>query len=140
MSLDRRRTYLNYLFENMTYLTKLGYGLYTNLELISGREYKSNNILSMYNLSSYNRMMLIFQTGNSTSWDSNNMYILVLNRGDSISTSSSYNPFISISGSYSESFIEFKNNELYFRLTGVISSLSLSIRLTGEMFAIGINE
>ena len=140
MSLDRRRTYLNYLFENMTYLTKLDYGLYTNLELISGREYKSNNILSMYNLSSYNRMMLIFQTGNSTSWDSNNMYILVLNRGDSISTSSSYNPFISISGSYSESFIEFKNNELYFRLTGVISSLSLSIRLTGEMFAIGINE
>lgn len=140
MSLDRRRTYLNYLFENMTYLTKLDYGLYTNLELISGREYKSNNILSMYNLSSYNRMMLIFQTGNSTSWDSNNMYILVLNRGDSISTSSSYNPFISISGSYSESFIEFKNNELYFRLTGVISSLSLSIRLIGEMFAIGINE
>ena len=140
MSLDRRRTYLNYLFENMTYLTKLDYGLYTNLELISGREYKSNNILSMYNLSSYNRMMLIFQTENSTSWDSNNMYILVLNRGDSISTSSSYNPFISISGSYSESFIEFKNNELYFRLTGVISSLSLSIRLTGEMFAIGINE
>ena len=139
MSLDRRRTYLNYLFENMMYLTKLDYGLYTNLELISGREYKSNNILSMYNLSSYNRMMLIFQTGNSTSWDSNNMYILVLNRGDSISTSSSYNPFISISGSYSESFIEFKNNELYFRLTGVISSLSLSIRLTGEMFAIGIN-
>lgn len=140
MSLDRRRTYLNYLFENMTYLTKLGYDLYTNLELISGREYKSNNILSMYNLSSYNRMMLIFQTGNSTSWDSNNMYILVLNRGDSISTSSSYNPFISISGSHSELFIEFKNNELYFRLTGVISSLSLSIRLTGEMFAIGINE
>jgi hypothetical protein len=140
MSLDRRRTYLNYLFENMTYLTKLDYGLYTNLELISGREYKSNNILSMYNLSSYNRMMLIFQTENSTSWDSNTTYILVLNRGDSISTSSSYNPFISISGSYSESFIEFKNNELYFRLTGVISSLSLSIRLTGEMFAIGINE
>jgi hypothetical protein len=85
-------------------------------------------------------MMLIFQTGNSTSWDSNNMYILVLNRGDSIPTGSSYNPFISISGSYSESFIEFKNNELYFRLTGVISSLSLSIRLIGEMFAIGINE
>ena len=84
MSLDRRRTYLNYLFENMTYLTKLDYGLYTNLELISGREYKSNNILSMYNLSSYNRMMLIFQTGNSTSWDSNNMYILVLNRGEGI--------------------------------------------------------
>ena len=140
MSLDRRRTYLNYLFENMTYLTKLGYSLYTNLELISGKEYKSNNILSMYNLSSYNRMMLIFQTGNSTSWDSNNMYILVLNRGDSISTSSSYNPFISINGSYSESFIEFKNNELYFRLTGVTSSLGLSIRLTGEMFAIGINE
>jgi hypothetical protein len=140
MSLDRRRTYLNYLFENMTYLTKLGYNLYTNLELISGREYKSNNILSMYNLSSYNRMILIFQTGNSTSWDSNNMYILVLNRGDSISTSSSYNPFISISGSYSESFIEFKNNELYFRLTGVISSSGSSIRLTGEMFAIGINE
>jgi hypothetical protein len=140
MSLDRRRTYLNYLFENMTYLTKLIRYATNGLELISGREYKSNNILSMYNLSSYNRMMLIFQTGNSTSWDSNNMYILVLNRGDSISTSSSYNPFISISGSYSESFIEFKNNELYFRLTGVISSLSLSIRLTGEMFAIGINE
>jgi hypothetical protein len=51
-------------------------------------------------------MMLIFQTENSTSWDSNTTYILVLNRGDSISTSSSYNPFISISGSYSESFIE----------------------------------
>ena len=141
MSLDRRRTYLNYLFENMTYLTKLSNNLYEGLELISGSDYKSRNLLNGHNLSSYNKLMLIFQIETSASWRADGMYITVLDRDGLISISSSYNPFISINGtSYNYSYIEFKNNELYFRLNGVSSPSNSSIRLIGDMFIIGINE
>ena len=140
MSLDRRRTYLNYLFENMTYLTKLSNNLYEGLELISGSNYKSRNLLNGHNLSSYNKLMLIFQIETSASWRAEDMYITVLDRDGLISISSSYNPFISINGIYNYSYIEFKNNELYFRLNEVSSPSNLSIRLIGDMFIIGINE
>ena len=140
MSLDRRRTYLNYLFENMTYLTKLSNNLYEGLELISGSDYKSRNLLNGHNLSSYNKLMLIFQIETSASWRADGMYITVLDRDGLIPISSSYNPFISINGTYNYSYIEFKNNELYFRLNGVSSPSNSSIRLIGDMFIIGINE
>ena len=140
MSLDRRRTYLNYLFENMTYLTKLSDNSYEGLELISGSDYKSRNLLNGHNLSSYNKLMLIFQIETSASWRADSMYITVLDRDGLIPISSSYNPFISINGTYNYSCIEFKNNELYFRLNGVSSPSNSFIILIGDIFIIGINE
>ena len=144
-SIDRRRTYLNYLFENMTYLTELVRYTTYGLELISGgsgRDYKYKNLLNGHNLSSYNKLMLIFQYHDSSYWKAHSIKIIILNRNESVSFNMSGNPFINVAGvSYNNAAIEFKDNELYVRLNIASStSPSQSSLSISDMIAIGINE
>ena len=144
-SIDRRRTYLNYLFENMTYLTELVNYTTNGLELISGgsgRDYKYKNLLNGHNLSSYNKLMLIFQYHDSSYWKAHDIKIIVLNRNESVPVNISNNSFITVSGaSYNNAAFEFKDNELYARLNiASISSSSSQSLFIRDMIAIGINE
>ena len=141
-SIDRRRTYLNYLFENMTYLTELIRYTTNGLELISDSDYKYKNLLNGHNLSSYNKLMLIFQYYDSSYWKANSIKIIILNRNGSVPFNMSGNPFINVAGvSYNNAAIEFKDNELYVRLNIASStSPSQSSLYISDMIAIGINE
>jgi glycogen debranching enzyme len=127
----------------MTYLTEL-IGYATNgLELISGgsgRDYKFKNLLSGHNLSSYNKIMLIFQHHDTSYWKAKSIKIIVLNKNESVPVNMSGNAFINISGaSYNNAAFEFKNNELCFRLNIASTSSNPSLYIS-DMTAIGINE
>ena len=140
---DRRRTYLNYLFENMTYLDELVRYTTNGLELISGgsgRDYRYKNLLNGHNLSSYNKLMLIFQHHDTSYWKAHSIKIIVLDRNGSVPVDMPGNPFINIAGvSYNNAAFEFKDNELYFRLNISSSSSTASLYIS-DMTAIGINE
>ena len=139
---DRRRTYLNYLFENMTYLNELINYTTNGVELISGRDYKYKNLLNGHNLSSYNKLMLIFQSYDYSYWEARNIKIIVLNRNESTIISNSSNELIKVIGPayYDYVEIEFKDNELYVRLSNASGTLSNQSLRISDMIAIGINE
>ena len=139
---NRRRTYLNYLFENMTYLNELINYTTNGVELISGRDYKYKNLLNGHNLSSYNKLMLIFQSYDYSYWEARNIKIIVLNRNRSTIISNSSNELIKVTGPayYDYAEIEFKDNELYVRLSNASGTLSNQSLHISDMIAIGINE
>lgn len=139
---NRRRTYLDYLFENMTYLNELVRYTTNGIELISDRDYKYKNLLNGHNLNSYNKLMLIFQYHDSSYWKAHSIKIIILDRNGSVPFNMSGNPFINVAGvSYNNAAIEFKDNELYVRLNIASStSPSQSSLYISDMIAIGINE
>ena len=139
---NRRRTYLNYLFENMTYLDNIvnsNVGLEILGELNSGN-FRSKNILDGHNLNSYNKLMLIFQYQSTSYWKAQNIKITVLNKDEPVVIYTN-SEFITMTGvSYSSLKIIFSGDELYVygeHSSINLSSGSLSIR---DLIIIGINE
>ena len=141
MSLDRRRTYLNYLFENMTYLTELVkfsvnlYELNTSLHT-----FRFNNLLDGHNLSSYNKMMLIFQNPSTSYWRADSIKIVVLGKGESISiTDTTFVHIYGLSYNLGSLYISFIDNEVYINgLNGSSTSSSRYVYIT-DLIIIGIN-
>ena len=137
-SIGRRRTYLNYLFENMTFLTiirsSVKYPSETTFTVTPGVDNYSVNrefITTLYtgNLSQYNMFMIIPCTYVSYMSDSNKSPLsVIVNSGDRIifsedsyiytyydisSSTGSRKPYF-IEGSVNNSYLNFSDDSIYF--------------------------
>ena len=110
---NRRRTYLNYLFENMTYLDNITGNVYLESIDKSKRTFESNNILNGHNLGSYNKLMIIFQSSKKLEDNPSSIGIITINNNQELDITNNQTYILFNGITARGEVLRFSDNKLY---------------------------